>query len=1633
MQDNSPAWLKSPPCGDFPAPPVDTRAQTLPFGELTWENFEKLVRRLVSREATIADCWIYGVRGQAQHGIDILASRHKTSNEFVCYQCKRVKEFSADDIQKAVDAFLVGKWADKAKTFVLCTSSTLNNTKQVDEIIAQRARLADRGIGFEVWDGSEGGYLSERLKELPELVDDFFLREWVRRFNGEDAAEQLGERLDGADLAALRAELGSVYATLFRRHDQGLRLGSQRAVELLDRYVAPTIIENRIIMATVREPDVNATNPEESQRSEMQPRSSSTIRSNSIQDIPTSVDEWLSRHDKTVILGEPGYGKSALLRVIAMQLINDRDGPFRLPWNGLLPVWVSFGGFSTAIQEQPGLSIEDYFDQWLHQNSAEAARPLFQRSIKKGEMLLLVDGLDEGQTESASKQAMDRISAFLSIRPVPAVFTSRPRGYERIRPDGTWPTGRLGAFDEEQIRHFSKIWFEYLETPVFGTQAGEEDNSNAERRTSDFLKAIRANPRVMELAQTPLFCQLLIDIFRYSHHLPEQRVKVYDEIVKMLLSDHPAAREQAAGLTKGNDAPRAADMREMLMRLALHIQEEGGAGVISATDCQDTFYAFLTDDLNGPGLSPYEARHQAQSIVAYAQTGLGLIVERAPNELGFFHLTIQEYLAAQAMVRKDEETQLAWLIRVWDQAKWHEVVLAWFSIRGTDQGKEATQRAIEHLKNATMTPWARLQLLTLRTELAANEYGLSPREARITIKEAADAVETSPFPELRQALARQIALGLRAPSVSDTCKSRIANWIPAHPEWRRRRLLDVLGNWRASDDLLHTLKLALHDEDVMCRRAAAESLARAFGRDSATGDYLAHIASHFPDTGVRAAAIHSLWKGWPNRLDLDNLADLARRSKDMDLALTGIAIRVSKGLHDAEDRRLIWEMFNNGNTSYELRDTCRKVLVQGWRNDGEFKRIALEVLHDSVNFTFPERERAASFLIHAQPGDKEVARCVAQFYETTPNYFFLHHDESLGKAIFSGFRGDPDISRAIRAALLERRSKYEAIYWGPNSKWAYCLLGDETAKAELLEAYSLVRNSREKYWICSTLMEAWSGDGEVRETLEKEYLKQPETVPFLANWVDSFIQEPNGRRTWLLDAIGSDDLREVRGPVGRLLDEFRDDECLVAVKSIVTTDIWYYDKINFQGRLIEAFPNNPEVRGWLEPAFENIDGPSIASIAKSHEQDQVIRPRLLAAAAPAKADVRAEVFRVFREYPVSAPIVFELTKNIWAECDATIRTSGVLARCMATEHSPEHKPTLASKLHEELDSLGTYLESRRRSALCGLLQLGDFEACVDALTKKNSSSAYWVADYHNADSLTARTFFEHWNELQEASQAAGRSFETPWGGLIDNGTAREALINTSARIQLIAYLKALPVQDRTPEGISLMAELLPCSAELRVWLIETITTSERSFRHNDIIFEAQRIYAEQFGGDQQALDELRNFGVTNVLPRPPRRFPSFLYALALGWPNDPELHPWLQQEKFPQLPIPVVLALCKINGNEEAALACIDKIIEVTLKHGRLLSATYMQGLRKWALLPSAESLLKRLMSDSDCSRSIMATRLLSDTGKLNNVDRLNMIQKFNESFGDAAIPSPDGVDLIDGRVNTFPQAILSILFNSAA
>ena len=127
--DGVPTWLETP-VTDVPAtsPPVQSRPQVLPLYELSWEHFERLCLRYVRSHASVVTTQLYGVRGQKQHGIDLYV-RLAEPARYEVYQCKRLATFEADDIAKAVDKFLKGKWRDKAKAFKTMTSHPIEDTK----------------------------------------------------------------------------------------------------------------------------------------------------------------------------------------------------------------------------------------------------------------------------------------------------------------------------------------------------------------------------------------------------------------------------------------------------------------------------------------------------------------------------------------------------------------------------------------------------------------------------------------------------------------------------------------------------------------------------------------------------------------------------------------------------------------------------------------------------------------------------------------------------------------------------------------------------------------------------------------------------------------------------------------------------------------------------------------------------------------------------------------------------------------------------------------------------------------------------------------------------------------------------------------------------------------------------------------------------------------------------------------------------------------------------------------------------------------------------------------------------------------------------------------------------------------
>ena len=96
----------------------------------------------------------------------------------------------------------------------------------------------------------ESSQISERLKDHPDLVDDFFGREWVRTFCGEEAVASLSSRRLQASTQVIRLRqlLRRCYKQHFEITDPGLPslIGSinpdHQPLPLGDRFVPPEIL-----------------------------------------------------------------------------------------------------------------------------------------------------------------------------------------------------------------------------------------------------------------------------------------------------------------------------------------------------------------------------------------------------------------------------------------------------------------------------------------------------------------------------------------------------------------------------------------------------------------------------------------------------------------------------------------------------------------------------------------------------------------------------------------------------------------------------------------------------------------------------------------------------------------------------------------------------------------------------------------------------------------------------------------------------------------------------------------------------------------------------------------------------------------------------------------------------------------------------------------------------------------------------------------------------------------------------------------------------------------------------------------------------------------------------------------------
>lgn len=164
---------------------IDKKIDSLPFYDMSWDNFERLVWELVRVTEHLSPCHRYGTPGQAQGGIDIAG--RTADGRWHAFQVKQVAQFTEADARTALDAFVHGPRPHGATRLVIVTSCKGTRAQVRDLAHRYQARHSDLALG-EIWDGEHIGRL---LRDQPLIVARYFGDEPARRFCDNDALRAL--------------------------------------------------------------------------------------------------------------------------------------------------------------------------------------------------------------------------------------------------------------------------------------------------------------------------------------------------------------------------------------------------------------------------------------------------------------------------------------------------------------------------------------------------------------------------------------------------------------------------------------------------------------------------------------------------------------------------------------------------------------------------------------------------------------------------------------------------------------------------------------------------------------------------------------------------------------------------------------------------------------------------------------------------------------------------------------------------------------------------------------------------------------------------------------------------------------------------------------------------------------------------------------------------------------------------------------------------------------------------------------------------------------------------------------------------------------------------------------------------
>lgn len=390
-----------------------------------------------------------------------------------------------------------------------------------------------------------------------------------------------------------------------------------------------------------------------------------------------SVMEAAIKTSQMVLLGDAGSGKSTFVKeLLALQVsawldkkpvagFDPKLAPVLIILRELAPrlAGIDLNALSGERQRQAlADAILEKINDDIKQHKADDCIPIVQDAIEQGNLLLVMDGLDE-VPQSARHLVRRAVGALIQSHAIQRVIiTCRSRSYTGATVFPNFAAFEVAKLDNEKIGKFALRWYQQKH------RQGHRKADEVEPRAADLTRAA-TNENLSQMASNPMMLTSIAILHHKNISLPPQRVKLYDEIVKILTSRWQKYKTADANLTPSADLANFINndtfLRAALERLAYEAHRvtysEGG----DRKEGEDQYKE--TDLPRGKALEILETLFREKGVggLALADEFLDYIDKRAgilvgkggdaedlenPLVYSFPHRTIQEYLAGCHMV-----------------------------------------------------------------------------------------------------------------------------------------------------------------------------------------------------------------------------------------------------------------------------------------------------------------------------------------------------------------------------------------------------------------------------------------------------------------------------------------------------------------------------------------------------------------------------------------------------------------------------------------------------------------------------------------------------------------------------------------------------------------------------------------------------------------------------------------------------------------------------------------------------------------------------------------------------------------------------------------------------------------------